>query len=121
MSQPWNAPQREVTPEGAALSRRRWLALAAGGLGLAGAAGLWRAFRPGSDDEVLGHAQEDPPGADLSPARPAGRFRDAGRPLTAEAEAARYSNFYEFTSSKAVWRHVGDFRPAPWQVQIDGM
>jgi sulfoxide reductase catalytic subunit YedY len=123
MSQPWNAPQREVTPEEAASSRRRWLALAAGGLGAAlGGVGLWTAFlRPGTDAEVLGPEQHAAAGADLYPAALSRRFRDAGRPLTAEADAARYTNFYEFSSGKAVWRHIDAFRPAPWKVEIDGL
>src|SRR5262245_45190649 len=108
MSEPWNSPSREISPEQAALhSRRRWLQLAAGGLGVtAGAGALWWMLRPGSDDEVLAPEQVEAPGANLYPAKRSARFDDAGRPWTIESAAARYSNFYEFTSTKAVWRYI---------------
>jgi sulfoxide reductase catalytic subunit YedY len=120
MSQPFNSPQRDVSPEPAVVSRRRWLGLAAG-LGLAGAATGYWFLRPGSDREVLDTEPIAPPGTDLYPARLSESFRDAGRPLTDEAEAARYSNFYEFSMTKAVWRYVGAFRPAPWSVEVGGL
>lgn len=44
------------------------------------------------------------------------------QPLTDERVAARYNNFYEFTTDKAkVWRAVRDFEPYPWTVQIGGL
>jgi sulfoxide reductase catalytic subunit YedY len=43
------------------------------------------------------------------------------RPLTDPAVAARYNNFYEFTSSKDVWRHVDDFRVDRWSVEVTGL
>jgi methionine sulfoxide reductase catalytic subunit len=123
MSRPWDLPQRDVTPQEALLSRRTWLKrLGLGGLALGAAGGgLWWAFRPGSDTEVLAPRQDDPVGATLYPARPDRRFRDAGRPLTGEATAARYCNFYEFTGFKSVWRHVDSFRTSPWAVEVTGL
>jgi sulfoxide reductase catalytic subunit YedY len=122
MSESWNAPQREVTPQHVALSRRRFLTLSAAGLGIAGTAGgLWWAFRPGSDQEVLAPEQETAAGATLYPATLNKQFRDAGRPLTEEAAAARYTNFYEFSSTKAVWRYIDGFTTTPWKVEISGL
>lgn len=43
------------------------------------------------------------------------------RALTDEQIAARYNNFYEFTSGKDVWRHVGAFRTDPWSVEVTGL
>ena len=43
------------------------------------------------------------------------------RAITDPAVAARYNNFYEFTSSKDVWRHVADFRVDPWSVEVAGL
>jgi sulfoxide reductase catalytic subunit YedY len=124
MSESWNAPQREVTPQSeATLSRRRWLGrIALGGVALAAAGtGLGWALRPGSDAEVLAPEQEGAPGSGLYPARRHRLFRDAGRPLTEETEAARFTNFYEFTRTKAVWRYIGAFQPSPWQVEVTGL
>jgi sulfoxide reductase catalytic subunit YedY len=114
-----------VTPEEALLSRRRWLkriGLGAVALGAAGTAGgAWWALRGGSDAEVLAPGSGEGPGGDLYPATPHPDFRSADRPLTAEAEAARYCNFYEFSSFKSVWRHVDAFRALPWSVDVSGL
>jgi sulfoxide reductase catalytic subunit YedY len=123
MSEPWNLPEREATPEKDAISRRRWLkgtALGALALG-AGVAGWWHWFRSGSDSEVLANGDFAPPGQDLYPAAKNSRFAAADRPVTDEAEAARYTNFYEFSSGKSVWRHVDAFRPLPWAVEVAGL
>ena len=120
MSQPWNSAGRDITPEAAFMTRRRWLGAAVLGLGAVGGGLYWR-FRPGTGAEVLGTEQENPPGADLYPAAPDGRFVDAGRPMTADEEAAAHTNFYEFSSLKDVWRYVGPFHPDPWQVEVAGL
>jgi sulfoxide reductase catalytic subunit YedY len=123
VSEPWNLPEREATPEKAVLSRRRWLKAAgvgALGLGAAGAA-WWHWFRPGSDREVLAGGQRTPPGADLYPARRGEKFAAVDRPLTDEVEAARYTNFYEFSFTKRVWQYVDSFEPLPWTVEVAGL
>ena len=43
------------------------------------------------------------------------------RAITDPEVAARFNNFYEFTSSKDVWRHVADFRVDPWSVEVAGL
>src|SRR5690349_381604 len=112
MARPWDLPAREVTPESAVLSRRRWLRrLGLGAVGLtavgAGVGGLlW--WNGGSDDDVVGAGRNDAP-ADGFPAARNPAFAEVDRPLTAEAAAARYCNFYEFSSTKQVWRWVERF------------
>jgi methionine sulfoxide reductase catalytic subunit len=96
MSEPWNIPEREATPEKAALSRRRWLKVTGAGalgLGLAGAA-WWYWLRPGTDNEVLGAGAAEMPARDLYPAARNKRFAEVDRPLTGETAAARYTHFY---------------------------
>jgi sulfoxide reductase catalytic subunit YedY len=121
----WNSPVREISPEPGpgTITRRRWLRRAAlGGLGLAGLGGsLWWLLRPGSDAEVLAPQQPGAAGLDLYPAAPSPRFSDAGRPMTVETAAARYTNFYEFSSTKAVWRSIDSFSSHPWQVRVTGL
>jgi len=127
MAQPWDRPAREVAPESAALSRRRFwrrLGLGVAALGAASGAGvgglLWWNGGGGADDDVLGVGRTDAP-TDLFPAAPNAAFADAGRPQTAEAVAARYCNFYEFSVSKQVWYWVAPFRPTPWTLEVSGL
>jgi sulfoxide reductase catalytic subunit YedY len=122
MSQPWDLPEREATPEAAVLSRRRWLkrlGLGAAALGVAGGAWWW--FYGGTDEEVLRQGQTPLAGAPVYPAHQNLQFGQLDRPLTAEVAAARYCNFYEFSSGKQVWRQVAAFRPVPWTLEVKGL
>jgi sulfoxide reductase catalytic subunit YedY len=114
----------QETPEKVYFSRRKWLAAA--GLGAGGAALAyygWQWWR-GSDESVLAGGRPDGasalPGERFYPAPRDGQFT-YGRTETDEAEAARYTNFYEFSSFKWSWRLVGPFRIDPWTVTIDGL
>ena len=122
MTRPWDLPARDITPESAVLSRRRWLkrvGLGAAGLAAASAgAGLWW-WNAGGDDDVLNAGKVTTP-ADLFPAVRNAQF-ELDRPLTNEAAAARYCNFYEFSSTKQVWRWIAPFQPAPWVLEVGGL
>lgn len=122
MSQPWNLPERSATPEAAVMSRRRWLkALGLGGAALAAGAGLWWWFHESPEEDVLGHGRVAAPDSGLYPAARNQRFAALDRPLTGEGMAARYCNFYEFSSGKSVWRHVDAFQAVPWSVEVTGL
>ena len=96
----WEISERLVTPEALVLGRRTALAGAAMGLILPNAA----------------LAQS----ASLAPqATP--RFADAGRPVTAEADATSYNNYYEFGTDKSIARAAQRLPVAPWSIKIDGM
>ena len=43
------------------------------------------------------------------------------RPLTIEKYATTYNNFYEFGSSKNIWRSAQKLETNPWLVSIDGL
>jgi sulfoxide reductase catalytic subunit YedY len=104
----WEIPEREATPEGL-LSRRHFL----GGMSAAGSF-LWAG--------CVSRAQTDAPPTPPPPALRARRdARFALDPLTDEAVAGRYNNFYEFTDSKDVYRHVGKYRTRPWTVEVTGL
>src|SRR6266478_6483207 len=122
MPRPFDLPEREATPEAAVLSRRRWLKwVGLGGVALAAGGGLWWWNYGGSDEDIFANGRVEVPGEDLYPASPEPRFQELDRPLTAEAAAARYCNFYEFSTTKQVWRYVRPFRPVPWTVEVTGL
>jgi sulfoxide reductase catalytic subunit YedY len=123
MPQPWDLPEREITPEGAVRSRRGWLKWAGlGGAALAGGAGwFWWRFFGGTDADVLASGQTTAPPGRFYPARRNAQFEVSDRPMTDEAAAGRFCNFYEFSSFKNVWRDVKQFRPLPWSLEVTGM
>lgn len=121
MSRGWNLPEREATPEAALQSRRRWLKRAGvGGVAVVAGAGLWWAYR-GTDEDVVSSGLVHGAGEERYPAPRAIRFRELDRPLTTEIAAARYCNFYEFSSGKQVWRSVSPFKPLPWNLEVAGL
>jgi sulfoxide reductase catalytic subunit YedY len=122
MSRAFHLPNREITPESALLSRRRLLKWAGlGSIALAAGGGFWWWYGGGSDEDVLAAGRVETPGMDLYPAVSNSQFGELDRPLTAEPEAARYCNFYEFTATKRVWRSVEAFQPVPWTLEVSGL
>jgi sulfoxide reductase catalytic subunit YedY len=117
----------EETPEALFRSRRRWLKWAGLGGSVAALAGgyyAWQRCSGGSDEAVLAAGRWSPRAeahyARYFPAAADGRF-EYGRDETAAAAAARYTNFYEFSSYKWCWKHVERFQPEPWKLSIGGL
>lgn len=109
----WELPESAATPERLFLDRRRLCkAIAAGPIMLA--AGAVSGTRP-----LHAQALADPSAA-LYPVPQNGRYR-LDRPLTPEAEATSYNNFYEFGSSKDVKDEAQALPIRPWDIVIDGM
>ncbi len=48
-------------------------------------------------------------------------FYKVGRDLTKESLATTYTNFYEFGSSKNIWRRASQLKTDPWLLTIDGL
>ena len=44
-----------------------------------------------------------------------------GRDETAPEEAAKFCNFYEFTTSKSAYKYVDKFQPTPWEFEVTGL
>jgi sulfoxide reductase catalytic subunit YedY len=102
----WEIPERDATPE-ALWTRRRTLGAGLGAI----AGGLL-----GGRNAI---AQEDP-SAGMYPAMRNMRYR-VDRELSAENDATTFNNFYEFGTSKTIWRAAEKMPIRPWQVRIDGM
>jgi sulfoxide reductase catalytic subunit YedY len=124
---PWSPDSASETPERVFFSRRRWLQLAglAGGAAAIGAGyAAWRSVASGSDDEVLIAGRWSPEAerkyAAFYPAQRDEGF-EYGRTETLAAEAARTTNFYEFSRFKWCWKYVGPFEPDPWTLSVNGL
>jgi len=116
---PWQLADRELTAE-KLFHQRRQLIKSAGLIGLGIAGGLLPACGPAEDAVQIG-AQEQPAGADLYPARRNPQFV-LDRPVTSEAYAASYNNFYEFSVFKSrVYKNAARLTTHPWQVEISGL
>ncbi|MEE8169159.1 MAG: protein-methionine-sulfoxide reductase catalytic subunit MsrP [Phycisphaerae bacterium] len=112
----WRLPERDATPEHVFLNRRAFIQSTA-------AAALFGGCQRSADADDATAAAVRPATtapAGLYPA-PRNRAFTLDRPLTEEREAATYTNFYEFgTSKSAPWRNVDRFVAAPWQIEIAG-
>lgn len=100
----WAIPEREATPEGVWFGRRELLK----GLGFVGVQGLL--------GQAFGAVAPD-----LYPAKQVGKYT-LDRPVTPEAAATGYNNFYEITlDKKRVKDLVGKFQIEPWKVEVKGL
>jgi sulfoxide reductase catalytic subunit YedY len=103
----WEIPEREVTPEHVFFSRRRFM-------GVAGA------MAAGMMMPAIARAEEDP-SAGLYPASVNPGFKDAGRPVTDKSYNITFNNFYEFGSSKQIYRAAEALPIRPWEIAFDGL
>jgi sulfoxide reductase catalytic subunit YedY len=107
----WELPESAATPEDVFRARRRLCqAIAAGPILLAAGASL--GLRPARADAD--------PSAALYPMKQNPRYK-LDRPVTPEADATSYNNYYEFGSSKDVVSAAQSLPARPWTVAIDGM
>lgn len=107
----WEIPEREVTQEHLAFSRRNVL-LGASALALMPGAALAQRV------EDLGKLPD--PSADLYPAKRNETYA-LDRPITDEAINGHYNNFYEFGTDKDIAAPAQVLPVRPWTVKIDGM
>lgn len=119
---PWEIPESQTTPEDVYLNRRQFLR-EMGYYGI-GAGVAFSGF--GKVLDLFGTKEEDiikvpkTPTSYLYPAKRNPAFT-LDRPLTREMIAARYNNFYEFSSGKSVWKHVDKLEVRPWTVEVAGL
>jgi len=107
----WEIPEREVTPEHIFLNRRTFLA---------GTAAAALSISP--DLAAAQRASDLPdPSVGLYPVKRNERYVLGDRPLTDEKLNITYNNFYEFGSSKSIFRAAQALKLRPWQVKLDGM
>ncbi len=106
----WAISETDTTPEDMYLNRREWLRAAGfAGLGFAGVASCMGGFASTVGAAIDGY-----------PAKRNNSYL-LDRDLTPEKEATTYTNFYEFGSSKVIWRDAQKLVTDPWIVTIDGL
>lgn len=113
----WEIPESQATPEAVFLKRRQLIkAMAAGPVLLAGAGLL-----SGCKDEGMQAmaAVEEDPSAGLYPVKRNMAYR-LDREITDAELATTYNNYYEFGSSKNIWRYAQDLPIRPWTISITG-
>ena len=106
----WELPESAVTSESVYMNRREWLKAAGfAGLGLA-TSGLVGGGMASTAMAAIG-------------GYPFPRNEDyvLDRAITDEEDATTYTNFYEFGSSKNIWKKTRKMQADPWAVTIDGM
>ena len=114
----WEIPESAATPESVFRQRRSLLkGMAAGPILLGGGALL-----AGCEDEGMQAvaAMGEDPSADLYPVPQNMRYR-LDRPLTEESLAVTYNNYFEFGSSKNIWRYAQELPIRPWTISFTGM
>ena len=110
----WQLPEGEVTPEHIYLNRRRFMQA----IGVAGASAVIGAGCATAEDEFEVEVPPSLPG--LYPAERNEKYTGE-RDLTEEKVAARYNNFYEFTTNKGKVHELTDkFVVRPWEIEISG-
>jgi sulfoxide reductase catalytic subunit YedY len=106
-SRPWSLSENEITPESAYMNRRDILARL--GFGVAATAIGGSLIPKAAMAAVTGIPAERNPAFVLD------------RDITPEDDATTYTNFYEFGSSKNIWRKAKKLVTDPWAITIDGM
>ena len=106
-SRPWSLSENEITPESAYMNRRD--ILAGLGFGVAATAIGGSLIPKAAMAAVTGIPAERNPAFVLD------------RDITPEDDATTYTNFYEFGSSKNIWRKAKKLVTDPWAITIDGM
>jgi len=120
----WKISESLATPESIYTDRRAVLrALGLGTLGLA--LPKWARARSTAEEEAPAALTRPALGKSYAEKFPAERntaHQLGPRPLTPEETAARYNNFYEFTTVKdQVWELAQGYSVEPWTVEIKGL
>jgi sulfoxide reductase catalytic subunit YedY len=112
----WEIPEHQATPEHLFFNRRDFLA-AAGLAAISLSPTLALLPKPALAQRV---ADLPDPTADLYPVKRNEKFV-LDRPITDEKLNINYNNFYEFGTSKQIYRAAQALKLRPWTVKIDGM
>jgi sulfoxide reductase catalytic subunit YedY len=116
----WLLPESAATPESVFLKRREFMRSAAMGPIVAAAPALLLGCDDGNARADSDVAVEPDPSSGLYPVARNLRYK-LDRDISPEDLVTTYNNYYEFGSSKNIWRKAQDLPIRPWTVAIDGM
>ena len=116
----WELPESEVTSESKFHDRRRLIKTLSAGPILLSAPALLAACDQSADLSAQAGTPEPDPSAKLYPLTRNERYK-VDRPISPEEEATTYNNYYEFGSSKNIWKKAQALPIRPWTVTIDGL
>ncbi|MGK7922533.1 MAG: protein-methionine-sulfoxide reductase catalytic subunit MsrP [Trichodesmium sp.] len=113
----WEIPEREITPEKMYLNRRRFMKnLIGAGLSATALSTLtacnWNSKTPSNSavaSEITENFTRNP------------NFAQVDRPVTDEALATKYNNFYEFGGNKSIWENAQNLPTENWKVEVTGL
>ena len=111
----WDVPDHLVTAEQLYMNRRRFLR---------GAAGLAAGALLGCEDTLQARFAAKGPLTALTAGLDIQRnpkFADAGRPLSDEAAAAGFNNYYEFGVTKHIQAAAQALPTTPWAIEVTGL
>ena len=114
----WELRERDATPESLYLNRRSLVRGLAAGTILGATSGLLAACDEAPAPSAL--ASEADPSAALYPVQRNLRYK-LDREITPERDATTYNNYYEFGSSKTIWKKAQALPIRPWTVTLDGL
>lgn len=123
---PWQLSQKQHTPVEVYRDRRTHRREFLKQMGFAGAglltAGILGGCERATDEQIKNAGKVELPDV-IESVFPAPRNEEFeyGRAETAAREAAEYTNFYEFSTAKDSWQHVGKFQPLPWTLEVAGL
>jgi len=114
----WEIPETEITPEKVYLNRRRFMKNLIGAGISATALSTLTSCADNSTTSPISRAVTLP---NISKFTPNPNFAQVERPITDEALATKYNNFYEFGSGKSIWENAQALPTENWKVEVTGL
>lgn len=116
---PWQIERQPITSETAYMNRRRFMKGAISvGLGTAALPLIGCQRQPSEMEPELQKTLRTPA---LRSVPTNSDFADPGRPITEQIYASSYNNYYEFGSTKQIWRKAQDLPTENWKVEVTGL
>ncbi len=114
----WEIPEREITPEKVYLNRRRFMKNLIGAGLSATALSTLTSCDGNSKTSLISTAATLPT---IDKFTPNSNFAKVDRPITDEALATKYNNFYEFGGNKSIWENAQALPTENWKVEVTGL